>query len=211
MVYLLIGEESLSKDAKLKKIKEEFLARDIKDFNLDVLYAKGLNLQGLQERLLYLPLKAQKRIIIIKDAQNLKEELKEFILKYVKTSHPQISLVLDYVPKDSLDEFIKHIARYAQIFRFSEPRQIDAFVLARQIEFKKVNFALRVLNELLLNGEKPERILGGLRYNWERKGAQFPEADRITKLLLNCDLDIKTGRLKPDFALERLVIKLCYL
>jgi hypothetical protein len=53
------------------------------------------------------------------------------------------------------------------------------------------------------------RILGGLGYTWERDVMAPLEAKRRLKLLLNCDVEIKTGRLKPNFALEKLVISLC--
>jgi DNA polymerase III delta subunit len=77
------------------------------------------------------------------------------------------------------------------------------------IESKRPDYALRTLSQLLKNGEKPERILGGLRYSFQR-GPHTPlEIRKAIKLLLNCDITIKTGRLKPEFALERLVVKLC--
>lgn len=208
-VYLFIGQDSFSKDVKLKRIKEEFLAKEIEDFNLDILYARELNLKGLQERLLCLPLKAKKRIVVVKDAQEVKEDIKEFILKYVKTPQPNILLILDIDRQKPNDEFIKRITRYVQIFRFRESVHLDTFTLSRQVNLKKVDYALRVLNQLLRDGERPERILGGLRYAWERDILEPFEIRKRLKLLLNCDIDIKTGRLKPHLALERLVVKLC--
>jgi DNA polymerase III delta subunit len=71
--------------------------------------------------------------------------------------------------------------------------------------------ALSVLAQLLKDGEKPERIMGGLRYSWEKYSATPKGTSIKLKALLNCELDIKTGRLKADFALERLVIALCNL
>jgi len=208
-VYLFIGQDSLSKDIQLKRIKEQFLAQKIEDFNLDILYAKELNLLELQERLLSLPLKAKKRIIVIKDAQRLKENIKEFILKYFQNPQPKILLVLDINRQDPKDEFIKNITRFSKTFRFRETPHLDAFTLTRSIRLKNMDYSLRLLNQLLKNGEKPERILGGLRYAWERDILNPLQRRKRLKLLLNCDIDIKTGRLKPDFALERLVVRLC--
>jgi len=50
--------------------------------------------------------------------------------------------------------------------------------------------------------------MGGLRYAWER-GVHPAEAKRRLRLLLECDIDIKAGRIKPEFALERLIVRLC--
>lgn len=211
LVYLFIGQDSISKDARLKKLKEEFLSIPTQYFNLDVLYAKELHLKELQERLLSLPLKAKKRIVVIKDSQNLKDEIKEFIIRYVKKPIPEILLVLDMDKYPLKDEFIRQISRYCEIFRFKEEMRLDAFALSRAIDFKKSNYPLWVLNQLLRKGEKPERILGGLRYSWENSNAVTLHTKRKLRLLLSCDIDIKTGRLRADFALERLVVNLCCL
>jgi DNA polymerase III delta subunit len=209
MVYLFIGQDSLSKDIKLKSLKQEFLPKELEQFNLDTLYAKELTLRVLQERVLSLPFKAKRRVIVIKEAQDLKEDTKEFILKYVKKPEAAVILVLDIDRYDRRDEFLNSIYKYAKVFRFSERVQPDAFTLNRQISLRRADYALRVLNQLLKDGERPERILGGLRYAWERDVRSPAEMRKRLRLLLKCDVDIKTGRLKPNFALERLVVSLC--
>jgi len=210
-VYLFIGQDSLSKDIRLKKLKEEVLDPHTQYFNLDVLYAKELSLKGLQERLLSLPLGAKKRIVVIKDSQSLKEEIKEFVIKYVRSPQPKILLVLDINKYSYQDEFIKQISRYSEVCRFKEDARVDTFALGRAIDSKKSSYALGVLNQLLRSGEKPERILGGLRYSWENSNADSFQIRKKLTLLLSCDIDIKTGRLRSDFALERLVVNLCCL
>lgn len=209
LVYLFIGQDSISKDIKLKKIKQEYLAAGIESFNLDILYARELNLKDFQERLLCLPVKTKKRIVVVKDVQNLREDIKEFILKYVRNPSSSILLVLDVTPRKPKDEFIERIARYSQVCRFKEPLHLDTFLLCRQIDSKRTDYALRILDQLLKNGEKPERILGGLRYAWEGISARPFELRKKLKFLLDCDIDIKRGRLKPEFALEKLVVRLC--
>jgi len=209
MVYLFLGEDFLSKDKQLKAIRQQLLPKETEQFNLDKLYAKELTLKTLQERLLCLPVRVPQRIVVIKDAQDLKEEIKEFILKFAKSPNKQIILVLDISETDKRDQFVNQVYRFAKTFRFKEAPRLDTFALSRQIALKKADFSLRILNQLLRDGEKPERILGGLRYAWEKDAAHPLEAKKRLKLLLNCDIEIKTGRLKPVFALEKLVISLC--
>lgn len=217
-IYLLVGQDSLSKDTKLKKIKQEFLKSDIEQFNFDVLYAKELNLKGLQEKLLCLPVKTKKRIIVIKNAEALKEEIKKFIFHYVKNPYEGVILILDInaAPRGGSganrqkaeDEFIEYISKYSQVYHFKETAPPDTFMLSRYIDRKQPDYALRLLNQLLKNGERPERILGGLRYVCEREVANRLQKRKRLKLILNCDIDIKTGRLKSTFALEKLVVSL---
>lgn len=209
MVYLLIGQDIAAKETQLKKIKQESLPKELKDFNLDTLYAKEATLKDIQERLLAIPLKSAKRIMVIKDAHSLNAQSCNFLLDYAKKPHQQLVLVLDFERYDYKDEFIKGMSAHASILRFKEIATPDAFALNRQIELRKTDYALRILDQLLKEGEAPERILGGLRFAWEKQDIQTQAAKRKLKLLLNCDIEIKTGRLRPAFALEKLVVSLC--
>ncbi|MFH0935382.1 MAG: hypothetical protein V1828_00750 [Candidatus Omnitrophota bacterium] len=209
MLYFLIGEDSLSKDAQLKKIKEQFLAKGLEQFNLDILYARETTLKGLQESFLCLPSRGSKRVIVIKQIEDLAKDAREFMLDYIKKPNPQIVLVLDAFRQDKRDGFLNTLIRFAKVFRFREGVPADTFTLSRQIGLGRPDFALRVLNQLLKNGERPERILGGLRYVWERDVGPAAQMQKKLKLLVNCDMEIKTGRLKASFALEKLVICLC--
>lgn len=209
MIYLFIGEDNFSKDTRLKRLKEEYLTRQNEQFNLDILYAQDLNLKDLQEQLLRLPFKAKKRLIIIKDSQRLKEEIKKFLLAYAGRPYPHAILVLDiqrYIFKDS---FTKQMSAVARVIRFREAAKLDAFALSRALEGRKAHYCLDILRQILEKGEKPEQIMGGLRYVWDQDVRRPKEAGKRLRLLLDCDIAIKTGRLKPQMALERLVTQLC--
>ena len=148
-------------------------------------------------------------MLVIKDADHLNEKCRQFLLVSCKKPSRQLILVLDFEQYDFRDEFVKQIGLSGKVLRFKETVNPDTFVLNRQIELRKADSALRLLEQLLKNGEAPERILGGLRYAWEKQGDRNVSSKRKLKLLLGCDLEIKTGRLKPAFALEKLVISLC--
>jgi DNA polymerase III delta subunit len=209
MFYLFIGQDSLSKDIQFKKLKEQVLPQKVENFNLDILYSRELTLKELQERLLCLPVEAKSRLILIKEAQALKDDSEDFLLQYAKKPHADTVLVLDFDRWDGNNEFLNRIQRYAKIFRFKERVRPDAFTLSRYIVLKRPAEALWILNQLLKDGERPERILGGLRYAWERDNGSALEMKKRFKSLLDCDIEIKTGKLKPSLALEKLVISLC--
>ena len=211
-LYLLIGQDSPSKKERLRQIRRQFLNKETEQFNLDFLYAKEFKLLDLQERLLSLPVRAKKRIIVIRQAQELEEEVKKFILDFARRPAAQILLVLDIDSTSSPNfgnEFIGPLKRYSCIFRFAEPRPLDTFALKRQLDLKSAGSALKILTQLLKTGEKPEKILGGLRYCFQKDLNHSLLMRRKMRLLLNCDLEIKTGRLKPNFALEKLLVGLC--
>ncbi|MGA2774904.1 MAG: hypothetical protein ABSE81_02435 [Candidatus Omnitrophota bacterium] len=209
MVYLFVGDDPTSKDIQLRKLKSSFLPENIEQFNLDTLYARGLSLKSLQEKLFYLPGNNAKRMVVIKEAQELKEALKDFLLEYLKEAQKYVVLILDLGCVDRRDSFLNNAAKYAKVIRFKETPQLNTFTLCRLIDSKSIDAALRVLNQLLNQGERPERILGGLRHEWERLSAGPFELRRRLKLFILCDTEIKMGKLKPVFALEKLVVSLC--
>jgi DNA polymerase III delta subunit len=206
MVYLLIGQDSISKDAALEKLKQQTIPGD-SPFNLDTLYGKDTSLKRLQELLLFFPFQAN-RMVVVRNAHELKDEVKKFLVEFVKTPRERLVLVLDVernIPKDAFLEGLKANCRTSY---FREERQWTVFDLARAIEGHDCREALGILNKLLSEGEKPERLLGGLRASWQKRINSPRELERRLRLLLDCDLAIKTGRLKPALVLERLVIGL---
>ncbi len=227
MIYLFVGEDEFSKDIKLQKIKQELFAPQLESFNSETLYAKELDLRTLQEKLLQLPVnpvrkdsskgavlsngvKAPRRLILIRDAAKLRPDVKEYLLSYIRKPFSHVVLVLDARRVDRRDSFFNRISGPRKLINFRESIELDAFTLARQVLQRRIKPALRVLRKLLLKGEKPERILGAIRYQLHRERLDFEETKKKLSFLLNCDIDIKTGRLKPDLALERLLLRLCY-
>ncbi len=218
MIYLFVGEDSpyrdtpfSSKDIQLKQIKEEFLPKKIEQFNLDTLYAPALKLKELQEKLLMLPVKSAKRMVIIKEAQELGEEMEDFIVRWAKEEHKEVILLLDIQGQERKEVLLNDLHKYAKIFRFKEAPSLNTFNLVRHIEQRRADYALKVLDELLKEGERPERILGGLRYSLEKSRLNPLELKRRVRMLVESDIEIKTGRAKPGFALEKLIVRLCAL
>jgi DNA polymerase III delta subunit len=208
-VYLFLGQDASSKSTVLNRLKERLLPKETQEFNLDILYAKELSLAGLQEKLLFLPVNLAQRLVVIKNAQDLKAEIKDFLVKYVKEPQNQIILVIDVERPKAQDDFVQRLNKFAQIYHFKEERRWDVFDLSRQIELRKAGASLLILHQLLQEGEKPERILGGLRASWLRNIVEPVALKKRIKMLLKSDIDLKTSRIKPVFVLERLVISLC--
>jgi DNA polymerase III delta subunit len=215
-VYLFLGQDMLDQENSSQKEKElnrlkALLPQKTRDFNLDILHCndRSFSLKALQEKLLFMPTGAAARIVVVRKLQDAEQEVKEFILNYVKNPSSGIILVLDADKIERKNAFIEGVSRYAEIRRFRIESQANTFTLSRLIEAQKPAEGLEVLHELLNNGEKPERIMGGLRASWIRYPADPLSLNRKLKILLQCDLDIKTGRIKPVFALERLIVNLC--
>jgi len=208
MVYLFIGQDSASKDAALDKLKKEFLP-SVSAFNLDTVYGKDTGVKKLQELLLFFPFSTGHRMVVVRNAQELKDDAKDFLLAYVKAPHERLELVLDMERAAGRDGFLEGLTSHCRTSYFKEERPVTVFDLARSIDARNARESLSILGRLLSEGEKPERLLGGLRASWQKRVTVPAEREKRLRLLLECDVDIKTGRLKPALVLERLVICLC--
>ena len=210
MVYLFIGQDSPAKDVKITSLRHElFPSKDSEDFNFDIIYGDELDLKKLQEVLFRLPLKAKQRMVWLRKCQKLKENIKDYLTGYVKNPLKHVTLVLDVERFDRRDGFQNEIGRSSSVSRFQDKQSVNAFTLGDEIDRRSAKSSLNILQQLLADGAKPETIMGALRYGWEKSSLPVSEKKRRFKFLLNCDIDIKTGRLKPAFALERLIISLC--
>jgi DNA polymerase III delta subunit len=208
-LYLLAGQDIPAKDAALEQIKAACLpAQQTRDFNLDIVHGRDMTVQSLQEKLLFLPLESGNRLVIIRHCQDLKADAKRFLVEYCGQPHPGITLVLDFDRYDQKEACIAALSSAGRLQVFKQEYSQNVFDLSRAIEAGKTAESLRILNHLLDKGEKPEMLLGGLRASLTRKVSP-KKALTVNQLLLQCDVTVKTGSLKPLFALERLIVSLC--
>jgi len=212
-VFLFLGQDTPSKDRALSQIKQENLTSDTRDFNFDILHCQDreFSLQALQEKLLYHAAASAQRLVVLKGIEKAKTEVKKFLSAFVKQIPAGLVLVLDAERSNPRDEFLKSLEGYSQVMRFREEELPNTFALGRLIDARKAAQSLEVLHKLLDSGEKPERIMGGLRASWQRYPPPPAALKLRMKLLLKTDTAIKTGKIKPLFALERMIVALCSL
>lgn len=210
MIYLFIGEDELSKQEEIRQVKSRLLTRNLESFNYESYYARELSLSLLKESLSRLPLRDKQRLLVIKDILRLKAAPQEYLLSQIKSLPDNLVIILEMAnsPRER-NSFLSGLMAYAKIKYFRVKKELNAFHLARAIEKKQAEYALSMLMDLFRAGEKSERILGALRYQFSAWPAGTSRRDRFMRLLLEADLNLKTGRIKPALALELLIIKLC--
>ena len=93
-VYFLMGEEPFYIDKITNYISENILLPEEKEFNQIVLYGKDIEVAQIIAEAKQFPFGAEKRLVIIKEAQNIKniEELEV----YIDNPLPSTILVICY-------------------------------------------------------------------------------------------------------------------
>lgn len=225
MIYLFVGEDELAKQQKIQSLKNEILQpcglQDdpssgakrrvlVESFNYEVLYTKELTLPLLNEALSRVPAGVKQRLLVIKDILRFKDNFQDFLLSRVDNLPNDIILILDIIsmPREQ-NPLLDKLLKVARVIHFKSKKKTNAFDLAYEIERKQVDSALNILADLFRAGEKPERILGALGYQFTKQSLKVDERLKKVDLLLATDVTIKTGKLKAQFALEMLVVKLC--
>lgn len=72
-VYLLHGEEAYYID-ELSKLFEAILPESEKDFNLYTIYAQDSSPAAIADTCMRFPMIAERQVVIVKDAQNMKAD-----------------------------------------------------------------------------------------------------------------------------------------
>lgn len=230
MIYFLLGQDRANKETKITDLKQKFLASqrgkppspEAEKFDYEVLYGNKLDSQTLKKALLALPAVARKRLILIRDCHKLNAHNKNLIIEFVSRKDDVVSTVLilesgELSPNDSFVKKIKPFAKTptvapSQAGRAGFPaKKTNVFDMTRAIGRRQKPEALSILSGLLSNDVHPLQVMGGLVWFWGKLRQQLA-SEKFEKGLLalqEADLNIKRSRLRPDYAMELLVVKLC--
>ena len=214
MIYFLLGEDLAGKDAKVAAWKKEYLVSvQSHDFDYEVLYGTKCDPLSLKKSLIALPAIAKTRVVLLRDCHKLSEHNQAIIAEFAVSNHNHVVLILESSQWDAGHSFVKSLKSSAQLIDTGRAQKQNVFDMTRAIGQRKNAEALKILSDLLFDGVHPLQIMGGLVWFW---GSQRPRISpsKFEKGLLaleEADLNIKRSRLKPDQAVEFVVVKLCAL
>jgi len=214
MIYLLLGKNVFAKDAKINEIKQKILLnKEALKFDYEVCHATKCDAADLKKALMALPALAKKRVFLIRSAHKLNQQNKDILLGFIQQKLSHLELILDAQAPDLRTKFWGQIARTAKTFEFGAIEEQNVFDVTRAMSRRNPKDALKILSGLLAEGIHPLKIMGGLIWFWGKEKNHLG-ADKFQeglKYLKETDLNIKRSRLKPEFALEVLIVNLIQL
>ena len=212
MIYLFLGTQREVKEKKISELKEKILTtHDARQFDYELLYGNKLDPQTLKKSLLNLPAVAAKRLVVIREGHQLSPQNKEILTEFLAQQHNHVEIILDSDEWTEGDSFVKKIKPFAKVFLFAEGEKPNVFDMGRTIMMKRPVESLEILSGLLSSGNHPLQIMGGLVWFWGKSRDKVTPTQFSDGLnaLAQADLNIKRSRLRPEYALELLVVKLC--
>lgn len=193
-VYLLGGEEPFHLDQLEEAIRQHAVAEQERDFNEEVLYGRDTNLQQIIGSAKQFPMMAPRRLVLVKEAQELREwqskEKLEVLAKYAESPVPSTVLVLVHRNKmpDKRLSVVKKLASAGVVFHaqrikdYKLPEWIEQFVSARN---RRISPRIaRLLSEYLGNDLK--KVAGELN----KLFISLPEGGEVDDVMVESHIGI---------------------
>ncbi len=211
MLTLLLGQDTNAKETHISEFRKKlFKDPDALQFDYEVLYGAQLSAEELKKAFVALPILSKQRLIVIRECHRLNPRCQDLILAAANTSG-SYELILESDKLEMKDSFVVRLGKPVKIVQTAKKQTLNVFKLGDMISERKSPEAVRMLSQLLLQGDQPLQIMGGLVWYWKnaRNALGTKEFMKGLEALQEADLNIKRSRLKPEHALEVLVIKLC--
>lgn len=93
-VYVLCGEEDFIKEEALRRLMDGAVEPAMRDFNLEVRRGAELDAAALRSMVEQLPMMAERRVAVVRDAHTLKKPALAALDKYLAKPSPDLVLIL---------------------------------------------------------------------------------------------------------------------
>jgi len=212
MVYLVLGQDQAAKEQNIAEIRSKALpSPESFSFDYQVLHGYRLYNETLKKALLALPAAGKIRVVLIRQADELKADQKMLIAQLYEKAKKSLVVIFEAAAIDAKDSLYTKFGREIKILSFAPKVRFNAFNLVDEILARREVNALKLLDELLENGDHPVQIIGGMLWKWKNAKNRIPASKFQAGLMAfeQADFNIKRSQLKGEYALEVLVVKLC--
>lgn len=138
-VYFFTREESLLKDKAFSVLRKVFVSKDKEDFNYFVFYGEETEANTILEELDNPPIQNDKKLIVVRNFQNMHFQHRKKIVEYTKNPHPDNVLVIETGKVDLRKKLYSTLAKNTHVVYFYHAyneKEAAAFINS---EIKKVN------------------------------------------------------------------------
>jgi DNA polymerase-3 subunit delta len=120
-VYYICGEDDFQKEDAMKQLIAAAVDPTTRDFNLDVRRGQEVDARTLDSLLSAVPMMADRRVVVIRDAGSLKKDTRVVLERFLKNPPPDLMLLLVEAAGGKTD---KDLCRMATVMEF-EPLSAD--------------------------------------------------------------------------------------
>ena len=92
--YYICGEDDFQREDAMKQLIEKAIEPGMRDFNMEVKRSQELDAKTLDAALSALPMMADRRVVVIRDAGALKKDARKVLDKYLASPSPDVMVIL---------------------------------------------------------------------------------------------------------------------
>ncbi len=151
-LYFFFGDERFLLDENLKQLEEIALGEGLRDFNLNTFYGQEADAGQVRDAAETLPMMSQVRLVVLKEAQELKDKEWEQLMPLIETPVESTVFICVADKVDRRKKFIKRFMDKGVVVEFKRPfeNQIPDFIamIAKKHGLKIGDEALSVMHSL---------------------------------------------------------------
>jgi len=134
-LYFIYGEEEFLADRAVARLVDKLIDPEFKDFNFTTLYGKECKSEQIIDAAMTLPMFAERRVILIKRAEELHAEQLEHLIPYIKAPSPDTCLIFHASKIDQRRKFFAELKKTDFLIEYKKLKddQLPGFV-SREID-----------------------------------------------------------------------------
>ena len=131
-LYFIYGEDEFLVDRTVQRLVDRAVSRDFKDFNFTVYYGKECRGGQIIENAMTLPMFAERRVILVKRAEELNAEALEQLIPYINSPSPQSCVIFQAAKIDQRRKFFLELKKSDLLIEYKKLKdeQLPRFIQA---------------------------------------------------------------------------------
>ena len=154
-LYFLFGDESFLLDEAVDSLIKMLVTDSLRDFNYSSFYAPEVEVQNLRDAIETLPVMAPRRVVLLKEAHEMKDKEWEELLPLIESPVESTIWICVAQKADKRKKFLKAFLENGVVSEFKRPfeNQIPQWItaIARKYSLKIDSEASQVLHQLVGN------------------------------------------------------------
>ncbi len=220
-IFFVVGLDFNGRKRAIDNIKAKLLTKGISSFNIHIYYSKEIDLNKLMSLVFSVPM-GEKRVIVFKNAHELRKDVKELFINRIKEIVRYNYLIFD-IEKDASalredrlfvnDKFFRYFVGRSTLLRISSfTPDISIRKLTYSIRKHSLEDSLYTLENIFSNTNKNKdivgmQIMGAITRSFSYVNSPL-EKRRCFELIGETERLLKERRVDSKTALELLITKL---
>lgn len=129
-LYFIYGEEEFLADRAVLRLVEKLVAPEFKDFNFTTYYGKECKAEQIIAEATTLPMFAERRVILVKRAEELHPEQLEQLIPYIQSPAPESCVIFQGSKIDQRRKFFLELKKADRLIEYKKLKdeQLASFV-----------------------------------------------------------------------------------